>query len=255
MSFVDWLSGNNNVTLNKEQYLYGTRHLIIFGIVVVSIIILSLLLKNKSERFKTIFFKTCGWIFLTVEIIQRILKYIFAENMTFSWFMQKLLPLYFCSITVCCLSISLILNNKTMINAFSIMAILVTLAYLIYPAAGLNKLYLSFEALYSISSHSFGFVVAVLLIITGFAKFEFKDIWKTYLIFLAAVIYGIFVTLVAFPNTEDYVFILSNPLGFETSIPYQVIYAVFLISFITIFYLVSFLCKKISNKKNLKTIK
>ena len=252
MSFLDWLAGKNNPKLPKSEYLYGTRHLIVLGIVLVSAVVLSLILRNKSQKTKKIFFKICASIFLFFEIAQRIVNLVFADSYSFSWVMQKLLPLYFCSIAVVCIIIAIFTNFQPLINATAIMGLLVTTAYLLFPATGLNKTYISFDAFYSISSHCFGFVVSVLLITTRYAKFEFKDMWKTFVIFGIIIAYGLITSLVFFPNTDDYVFILKNPLEFESIVPYPIIYILFISAWISLFYVAEFSIGKIKQKQKEK---
>lgn len=256
MTFIDWLSGDNNPNLPRSEFLYGTRHLAVIVIVLTIAITLSLIFFNKSQKAKRILFLICGYIFLFFEITQRVLKLIFTDDYSFQNIMKIILPLFFCSIMVCFIIVAIFSNKQDLLNFGAIGGFLVTLAYLILPAVGLNKTYLSFDALYSIISHSLGFIVSICLVTTRYAKFNFKDIWKSYLTAAIMIIYGVIMSLYAFPG-DDYVFIINNPLEFEWIVPYQIIYIIFIAIYITIFYLTEFIINRIRcrNQKTSQAIK
>ena len=76
--------------------------------------------------------------------------------------------------------------------------------------------------------------------------------WKTFVIFGIIIAYGLLTSLVFFPNTDDYVFILKNPLEFESIIPYPIIYILFLGAWISLFYVAEFGIGKIKQKRQEK---
>ncbi|MEG1582076.1 MAG: YwaF family protein [Clostridia bacterium] len=248
MTFIDWISGANNPSLPKSQYLYGTRHIILLCLVVFLAIIMSFVLRNKSERTKRIFFKTCACVFLAMEVLSRIFNLIFTDNYSFENIVKIVLPLHFCSVVVWLIIIALLVDNKPLINAAAIFGLLATTAFLLYPAVGLNKVYMSFDALYSISSHSLGWVVSILLMTSGYAKFEMKKIWQTFVVFFSIIAYGALFDFVIFPGA-DYMYLRNNPLPFTSPIPYQIIFLVVLLIYISIFYIVPLITNKIKKKR------
>ena len=54
MSFHDWWTNENNPSLPKSEYLYGTRHIIVLVTVAVLTILFSLLFYKKSEKIRRI---------------------------------------------------------------------------------------------------------------------------------------------------------------------------------------------------------
>ena len=248
MTFIDWLSGNIiNNDLPKSEYLYGARHIGIIITCIVAIIVLTVIFRNRSEKTKNRLFIVFACIFLFFEIASRVVNITFLKNPTFSKIMEEILPLYFCSIAVWLLIISIFTKNKTLLTTATICGVLVTTAYLAFPAVGLNKRIVTFDAFYSIFSHSLGFVCSYLLITTKYVKFEYKHIWKTYLIVLGIITYGVISSLYLFPG-NDFVFAINNPLEFDSVVPYPIIYAVFIAAFVNLFYLITFICVKIKNR-------
>ena len=76
--------------------------------------------------------------------------------------------------------------------------------------------------------------------------------WKTFVIFGIIIAYGLITSLVFFPNTDDYVFILKNPLEFESIVPYPIIYILFISAWISLFYVAEFSIGKIKQKQKEK---
>ncbi|MEG1751822.1 MAG: YwaF family protein [Clostridia bacterium] len=252
MSFLDWISGKNNPSIPKSEYLYGTRHIIVLLTVLALVVVLSIILKNKSDKTKNIFFKVCVSIFLAFEILSRVFNLIFTDDYSLEHIVKIILPLHFCSVMVWIIIIALLTNNKPFINYAVIGGLLATTAYLLFPAVGLNKTFLSFDALYSICSHSLGWVVCILLITTGYAKFDFKKIWQPYAITVAIIGYAALFNFVIFPGS-DYMYMRENPLSFNSAIPYQIIFLAVIAIYILMFYLISFgvkKCKKTNKKSN-----
>ena len=74
MNFHDWITNENNPSLPKSQYLYGTRHIIVLMIVVLACVVLSLLFRKRAEKTKRKLFLTFAWIFLFFEIVSRVVN-------------------------------------------------------------------------------------------------------------------------------------------------------------------------------------
>ena len=146
-------------------------------------------------------------------------------------------------------------KNKLLINFSTVVGLLATFAFLAYPAVGINKTYISFTCLYSITSHVTGFVVACLLINLGYAKFAFKDIWQNYLCFAIMFGYGALLDFVILPGS-DYMYLQNDPLNLNLGFPYQILYGLILAVYIFMFYLITVIVQKIKMRKhNLNTAK
>lgn len=252
---MDWSMFWNNVgnpKLPKSEYLYSWKHLLCIGIVIALVIALSIIFRNKSQKAKDFLIKVFGWFFLFWEVSTRIVNLITTTDYSFASIIKIILPMHICSVIVWVFIIMAFTKNKTLINFSAICGLLATVAFLAYPSTGFVFTYPTFTVLYSISSHMMGFVVSVLLITLGYAKFEFKDLWKMLLCFAIMLAYGALIDFVILPG-ENYMFLIEPPVEILSTIPYQIVYGVLLLAYIMLFYVISAIvkkCKKTSNKKS-----
>lgn len=244
MSFIDWWTNENNPSLPKSEYLFGTRHIIMLTIAVLSAITLSLIFYKKSQKTKNILLTILISVLIFFEIVSRIVNLAIATSFTFESVFKIIMPMHICSVAVWVIIIGFLFKQKTLINFATIIGILATTGFLLYPAVGINKMYISFTCLYSITSHVTGFVVCILLITLGYVKFEFKDIWKTFVCFALMFLWGVLLDFVILPGS-DYMYLRNDPLELNLSFPYHILYAAILSLYITIFYLISYLKQKI----------
>ncbi len=248
MSFNDWWTNNNNPTLDKSEYMYGTRHIIVLVTVAVLCILLSLIFFKRNEKTKKILFYVLGSILLFFEIASRVVNLIIAESYTVLSVLEILLPMHICSVMVWMFIIALFTNLKTLKNFAVIGGLLATIAFLLFPAVGLNRVHMSFTCLYSTISHMLGFVTGVLLIVLGQVKFEFKDMWKVYLCFVIMFGWGALLNFVIYPG-ENYMYIVESPIEWNYNFPYQIVLGGALVVYIFLFYLISWIVKKIKSRK------
>ena len=85
------------------------------------------------------------------------------------------------------------------------------------------------------------------MIATRYARFNIKKIWQTFVFAVAFIIYGVAMSLWAFPG-EDYMIILNNPLGINFGIPWWSMYLIFVAVWITSFYLIELIVHKIKRQ-------
>ncbi len=248
MSFYDWITDSNNPKLDKSEYLYNTRHLICLGIVLCLCVVLSLLFYKRSSKVKWVLLRIGGGVLLFFEIASRVVNLIIADSYTFESVAKIILPMHICSVMVWIFIIAVFSKNETLINFAAIGGLLATLAFLLYPAVGLNKTYMSFTCIYSTVSHMIGFVMAILLMTLGLTKFDFKHIWKVYLCFAIMFLWGMLLDFVIFKGS-DYMYLVNDPLELNMAVPYQLVYGLILVVYIAIFYFVSFLIKKSKRKR------
>ena len=235
MSFKDWWTNENNPSLPKSEYMFGTRHILMLAIAILSAIIISIVFYKKSEKSKRIVLTILISVLLFFEITSRAVNLIIAKEYTFENIFKIILPLHICSVAVCTIIISWFTKQKELINFSAIAGLLATIAFLLFPAVGINKTYISFTCLYSIVSHVTGFLVSILLMTLGFAKFYFKDMWKTYLCFALMFLWGAVVDFLILPGA-DYMYLRNDPLELNLSFPYHILYLGIILFYITTFY-------------------
>lgn len=237
MSFKDFWTNKNNPKLEESEYLYGTRHIIMLAIVVLLAVTLSLIFRKKSEKVKNILFYVFGGVFLFFEIASRVVNLIIADTYTLKSVAKIILPMHICSVMVWVFIVAIFSRKQFLINFSVVGGILATTAFLLYPAVGINQVYMSFTCIYSTVSHMLGFVCCILLMTLGRADFHFKDIWKTFLCFAVMFLWGVLLDFIIFPGS-NYMYIVKNPLPINFHIPYQIIFLLIIIAYICIYYVI-----------------
>lgn len=249
MSFADFWTNNNNPSLPKEEYLYGTRHIVVLLITMALCCLLSTLFARKSIRAKNILMYVLAGILTFFEVASRIVNLVVAETYTFASVIKILLPMHICSVMVWMFIIAIFTQKRFLLNFSAIGGLLATLAFLLYPAVGLNRTYMSFTCVYSTVSHMIGFICAYLIIVFRYAKFEMKKIWQPFVCFACMFAWGALLNFAIFPGS-NYMYMVDNPVDFGFwGIPFQVV-GVFLIGIYTVlFYIISLLITVIKNKR------
>lgn len=248
MTFRDFWTNENNPSLPKSQYLYGTRHIIVLILTLVACITFTLIFRKRSDKTKKILFRVFASILLFFEIASRVVNLIIAKTHTFASVMEILLPMHICSVMVWVFIIAIFSQKQVLLNFSVLGGILATVAFLLYPAVGLNKVYISFTCLYSIFSHMLGFVTCILLMTLGQVKFEFKKIWQPLVCFAIMFSWGVLLNWVIFPGS-DYMYLRNDPLELGLPFPYQILYLVIILIYITAFYLVDYIKQKVREKR------
>lgn len=250
MTFSDFWTDKNNPKLAQSEYLYNGRHIFVLILTLLLCVSLTIIFRNKSDKAKRILFYVFGGIFLFFEISTRIVNLIIAESFTFESVVKILLPMHICSVMVWVFIVAIFTRKKFLINYSCIIGTLATVAFLLYPAVGLNKVYMSFTCLYSTISHMLGFVCCILLMTLGMAKFEFKDIWIPYVCLIVMFSYGALLNFVIFPGS-DYMYMINDPLELNLAIPYQIVYSIIIIIYTAMYYIIYWLIQKIKNRKRI----
>ncbi len=248
MTFSDWWTNDNNPKLEKSDYLYGIRHLIVLAIVVCACVILTIIFRKKSEKVKDILFKTFGWIFLFFEIFSRIVNFAIEDNFSFERVLKIILPMHICSVMVFVFIVAIFTRKDYLLQFSVISGLLATVAFLLYPAVGLNQKYMAFTCIYSTFTHMLGFVTVVLLMTLSRVKFEFKQIWKPFVCFVVMFLWGAILNFIIFPGS-DYMYMVNDPLELGLKFPYQILYIVIISVYIIIFYVIDFAKEKIKQKR------
>ncbi|MBQ8908692.1 MAG: YwaF family protein [Clostridia bacterium] len=248
MTFADFWTNQNNPELPKSVYLYGTRHLIVLALVVVACIVFTAIFYKRSEKAKNILFKVFASILLFFEIASRIVNLIIEKNYTVENIAKILLPMHICSVMVWVFIIAIFTKKRFLLEYGVIGGGIATLAFLAFPAVGLNRTYMSFTCIYSTFSHMLGFVTVVLLMTLRQVKFEWKRIWQPLVCFVVMFLWGVLLNWVIFPGA-DYMYLRNDPLELGLPIPYQIVYAVILVVYTCAFYLGNCIIDKIRARK------
>ena len=248
MTFRSFWTNENNPSLPKSEYLYSTKHIAVLIITAILAIAFTILFRKKSEKAKNILFYVFGGIFTFFEISTRIVNLIIAKTYTLDSVLEILLPMHICSVMVWCLIFAIFTKKQFLINYSVVGGFLATLAFLLYPAVGLNKVYMTFTCIYSVASHALGFITCILLMTLGKVKFEFKTIWQSYLCLVLMFIWGAIVNFVIFPGS-DYMYMINDPLELGLNFPYQYLYSAVLIVYTAIFYIVYTIIQKCKKRK------
>jgi len=254
MTWSDFWRNTNNPSLAKSEYLYNTRHILVLVAVALTAIALSIIFYKKSQKAKNILMYVLGSILLFFEITSRIVNLVIAESYTLESVAKIILPMHICSVMVWVFIIAIFSRNKLLMNYSVIGGILATIAFLLYPAVGLNKVYMSFTCLYSTISHSIGFICCILLMTLGYAKFDIKKIWQPLVCFAIMFAWGALLDFVIFP-ISDYMYLVNDPLEMNINFPYQVIYGLILLVYIALYYVIPIIYRKIKNKIQTKKSK
>lgn len=162
--------------------------------------------------------------------------------------MKILLPMHICSVMVWVFIVAIFTRNKMLLNFSVIGGLLATSAFLLFPAVGINKTYMSFSCFYSTFSHALGFVTVVLMMTLKQVQFVFKKIWQPFLCFVIMFAWGALLNFVIFPGS-DYMYMINDPLELNLPFSYQILYVVVISAYITVFYffdwLVCFIRKRV----------
>ncbi len=252
MSFKDFWTNENNPSLSKSEYLYNTRHIIVLGLTVLACVILTWIFYKRSDRTKQILFYVLASILLFFEIASRVVNLIIAESYTFASVMEILLPMHMCSVMVWVFIIAIFSKNQFLLNFGAIGGLLATLIFLLYPAVGLNRVYMSFTCIYSTFSHMLGFITVILLMTLKRVRFEFKKIWQPFLCFAIMFAWGALLNWVIFPGS-DYMYLRNDPLELGLPFPYHILYAAIIAVYITLFYVANWLIRKVKSRGKSQT--
>ena len=253
MSFKDWWTNSNNPKLEMSEYLYGTRHIIVLLLTAAMCVFFTLLFRKKSEKAKWILLYVFGGIFLFFEILSRVVNLIIAESYSWESVLKIILPMHICSVIVWVFIVSIFTRGKVLSDFAVIGGLIATSAFLFFPGVGINYKYMAFTCIYSTFTHMLGFVTSVILMTLGIVKFNFKNIWKPLVCFTVMFIWGVILDFAIFPG-ENYMYIVEDPLGINWGFPYQLLYGPLILLYISLFYLIPWLVKKVRNRKNKKSL-
>lgn len=252
--FYKWFVAPDITFIDVEEYMFQLPHFLLVGIILAVTLISFFMFRKKSYTTQRKFLLFVVTIIAICEIFTRVSKLLwFASNGWLNWLeaIKIILPIHFCSVMVWIIIIAIAVDNRPMMSFGAIAGFIGTVVYMSYPFEGLNSLYFTIRALNSMLTHGLGFVGSMCLLFWGIAKFEIKDMWKTFLLLFAIVLYGLIMNILIPGN--NYMFMFKNPTPLEFGpIPYQLVFALFVSFIVASFYIIPFIWKKIANRIKLR---
>lgn len=246
MTLVDWLfSSYPNPHIDNQ---WGFLHILTLALCIGLIVTLSIIFRHKSDKAKRIVLIIIASVLLLFEIARRVINFIKTDDYSFTNILSILLFRPMCAIASFSVMLAIIFNRKWFYSFASICGLMATIIFFAYPGVGFNNQFILFENFYSIMTHALIFVLAIMFITFGFANFNYKEIWKTYICWGVMVTYALFENFVLTIESDAMYFMPNNDvmeiIGLQNYAPYLIIYIVFTNVFINAYYLIKMLSKK-----------
>lgn len=169
---------------NFESDLFSTPHIVFIGLVYVFAFVFSYLLRNMKRERISVLLKVLS-IIMVIHEISKISWESYYDITTGNGFNKGgLLPLYTCSLFIYTLLVAAWGRGRARECCLSFL----TTIGLLYGAIGVvycNGLnyypFWTFGAFYSLFFHSTMFVTGVFLLITGYKKAKWSDVWRSFI--------------------------------------------------------------------------
>lgn len=239
MNFYEWITSTaNNPKINGQ---WGTLHIIVLVACIGIIVTLALLLRKRSDKARKIVIWVLVGLIAFFELARRIINLCKNTDWSASNIAYILIPRPWCAISCWCLMASAFVNKKFFYNFASVTALLCSVIFFAYPGAGFNNVYIEFENLYSIATHSLLLITSITLITLKFTDFKYKGCWKE-LICLAVVFLYAGLEIALNIESDPLYFMPGNDVQEIFGVGYGafiVIYIVFMLIYLNAFYLIN----------------
>ena len=249
MTFKEFWTNENNPTLEAGSSVITNRQLVVWLIVIVASVLLTINFSQKPQKARQVLLYVFAGTLLFFEVASRVVNFIVTPNLSFGDIIKILLPLEICSVVVWVVIVAIFVKKQFMYNFAAIVGLFAMGAFLLFPAVGINRAFMSFTCIYSTVSHMIGFVCAVLLLNFKMCKFEMKQIWHVYLCFAIMFVWGALFDFLIFPGS-NYMYLVEDPLKLKMQFPYHIIYGLFIAAYVFVFYLMTYIKKKSALKKD-----
>ena len=250
--FYKYFTGKGVVYEEPHEYIYELPHLIVIGLAIVVTVVVYFLLRRRTYETQRKFLVATAITLAVCEIFTRMSKLLYFADLgqlDLVMAIKVILPIHFCQIMVWVIIVAILIDNKPMITFSALCGLLASLFYLAYPIEGLSASFLHVRAFNSIFTHSLAFVASINMMLLGMVKFKLKDFKITIGFLLCIVAYGFIMNLV-FPG-ENYMFMIENPTSLTFGpVPYQLVFALLILAFLSVFYLVPHWIEKRKMKKS-----
>lgn len=251
MSFLEWLFSDQTVN-PKVDGAWGLGHILTLVFCILAIVGISFLRKKDFKlRFNVI--KYLVIVLLVFELARRgiyvIRGFVYPSIGYFSLhnIIYNFLPRPWCAISVWCMILSIKIKNTRFYNFSCITALMNALVFFAYPGAGFVNVYMQFENIYSIVTHSLLLIIAVSMITLKFTDFKYYEgsLNKSFLmelLFIIIVFAYAFIEIYILKIATDPLYFnpgndVQKTLGFEYPL-FLFVYIIFLIFYYNIFFII-----------------
>lgn len=258
MTFKDWI-----FSIHPEGDSYSGQwqfpHIFTLCLSIGIILALSFIFKSKSQKTRNSVVRILALCILFFEIARRVINITKGDVVDFHSFLYAILPRPWCAISCWLLIISAIVNKKSFWNFSSINALLCAVIFFAYPSAGFNDRHILFENLYSISTHALLLITSITILTLKVGDFRykretFKEGFLKELIMLAVIYVYAVIELLLDLSSDPLYFMpidgneVKDILGLG-SVPYVMLYVVFICVWFNAFYVIPMLFNKIRAKR------
>ncbi len=254
MTFLDWLFSNRPEGLVLKSEPWGFLHIVVLFLSILMIILLTILLRKKSEKVKYIAIFIIAMLLLFFELARRIINISKGNVFDFHSALVTLLPRPWCAISCWMIIVSAFVKKKFLYNFASITALLNAIIFFAYPDAGFKN-HIAFEEVYSIATHVLLLSGSILMITLGHTDFRYnrgkEKAWLE-LITLVSVFGYAFLEIIFNIESDPLYFMPGNGVIDVISLPYPLYLVVYIIFIFGIwpnaFYLFGLLVNKLKTK-------
>jgi uncharacterized membrane protein YwaF len=183
---------------------------------VAAIIILWLTLRKKFKGQQIVFYIITS-ILTFFELASRCINLAGTNDFSFKNIYQIIMPIHLCSIVVITIIISWFCQIKSLLNASFIVGFFATIIFLLYPAVGFNTKIIGFSQLYSITSHSLGMVLVMLLFLWHRVDLRITKVWQPLLLYGCSLLNALILNLTMYP-TANYLYFMEDVFGWDINI-------------------------------------
>jgi hypothetical protein len=248
MTFKEFWTNENNPALEAGSSVLTMRQLAMWLVVIVAVVLISINFEQKSQKAKQILLYILAGVLIGFEITSRIVNFIVTPNLSFGAIIKILLPLEICSVAVWVVVAAIFAKRQFLYEIAATLGLFAMGAFLLFPAVGINRTFMTFTCIYSTVSHMIGFVCSVLMLKFGLCKFEFRNIWYVYLGFAIMFVWGALFDFLIFPGS-NYMYLIEPPLGSKMAVPHHIIYALLIAVYVVVFHVASHIKQRNKNQE------
>ena len=258
MTFYKWITSTMDNPSKPGQW--GPLHISVLVGAIAAIVALALIFRKKSDKTKRIVAIVLASLILLFEVTRRsvnIYKIVNGGDNSLDHWLYILIPRPWCAISCWTIILAAFVNKKFIYNIASTTSLLCAIIFFAYPGAGFNNVYMEFENVYSIGTHTLLLISSITFICLGLTEFRYKHIWKEAIYLVGIFLYAFFEMFVLKIEDDPLYFMPGNDiqeiLGTSWGV-YLVIYIVFILVYFNIFYLIGDR-KTVFKKRNKKVEK
>jgi hypothetical protein len=227
------------------DFTWGVTHILSIVCVIASVVVFSLLLRNKDEKYIYGKMKIIAVIGLLIYFTRRSLALINKPNI-----LELYWPFYLCNINTIFLSLTIIFNIKTGRDFFLVTGLIGGLFTFLIPDGIFTDRYLTFPILDSIMSHYVIVVIPLVLLLTKAHTLRFKNIYQVFIGLLIVIVNVELVQGWLFKKDFDYLFFRGTIPFTIPNVPQFIIISFLAVVLILLVYYLDNCYLRLTEKKN-----